>query len=143
MRYILLNNGTGVFRRDATRTKARKLELLFEGAPENSEVRIKNEGMTIRMPLVNGEVSLDVSKIRGTLEATVVSGGHRWKCDSLFIGEYKSGELFVATESCYGEKIATLSGELDSLRDEVRYLKKMLIDAKKEFKIKKINSEII
>ena len=143
MRYILLNNGTGVFRRDATRTKARKLELLFEGAPERSEVRFKYEGLTLSLPLINGEVTLDVSNIRGTLEATVISPDQRWKCDSLFIGEYKSGELFVATESCYGEKIATLSGDLDSLRDEVRYLKKMLLDAKKEFKIKKRNSEII
>ncbi len=143
MRYILLNNGTGVFRRDATRTKARKIELLFEGAPENSEVRIKNEGMTIRMPLVNGEVSLDVSKIRGTVEATVVSNDQRWKCDPIFIGEYKSGELFVATEACYGEKIATLTKDYEDLKKEVRYLKKMLIEAKKEFKNSKSNYDII
>lgn len=143
MRYILLNNGTGVFRRDATRIKTKRIEFLFEGAPEHCEVRFKNEGMTISMPLNNGVATLDVSNIRGTLEVFVQSCDKRWRCDSLYIGECKSGELFIATKTCYGEKIATLSGELDSLRDEVRYLKKMLLDAKKEFKIKKINSEII
>ena len=143
MRYILLNNGTGVFRRDATRTKARKIELLFEGAPANSEVRIKNEGMTIRMPLVNGEVSLDVSNIRGTVETTVVSNGQRWKCDSLYIGESKNGDLFIATEACYGEKIASLWKEHEALKKEVRHLKQMLVEAKEEYKIKKTYNEII
>lgn len=143
MRYILLNNGTGVFRRDATRTKARKIELLFEGAPEGCEVRFKNENMTMTMPLTNGEVTLDVSNIRGTLETIVISKDQRWKCDSLYIGEYKSGELFVATEACYGDKIAALARDYAELKKEVRYLKKMLIEAKNEFKIKKINHEII
>lgn len=143
MRYILLNNGTGVFRRDATRTKARTIELLFEGAPDNSEVRIKNEGMTITLPLTNSEVTLDVSRIRGSVQISVISDDQRWRCDNLFIGEYKSGELFVATEACYGEKIAELVKDSEELKKEVRYLKKMLIEAKKEFKTIKTNYDII
>ena len=143
MRYILLNNGTGVFRRDATRVKTKKIELLFEGAPEECEVRFKNEGMTISMPLKNGEVTLDVSNIRGTLQTTVLSKEQRWKCDNLFIGEYKSGELFVATEACYGEKIADLTKDLDNVKKEVKNLKKMLVEAKKEFKITKTYHDII
>ena len=143
MRYILLNNGTGVFRRDATRVKTKKIEFKFEGAPEECEVLFKHEGMTLRMPLINGEVTLDVSKIRGSLQTTVRSTEKTWKCDSLFIGEYKTGELFVATEACYGEKIAALTRRQEDLEKEVKNLKKMLIEAKKEFKITKTYHDII
>lgn len=143
MRYILLNNGTGVFRRDATRVKTKKIDFKFEGAPERCEVHFKHEGMTLAMPLINGEVTLDVSHIRGSLQTTVRSDEKSWKCDSLFIGEYKTGELFVATESCYGEKIAALTRRQELLEKKLEILEKTLFEAKKEFKITKTYHDII
>ena len=134
MRYILLNNGAGVFRRDVTRIKSKKIEFFFEGAPEECEVRFKHKSMALRMPLKNGKVTLDVSQIRGTLQPTVIAVDKSWECDSIFIGECNTGELFVATETCYGEKIAVLTQDLEDVKAEVKYLRKMLAEATREFK---------
>ena len=126
MYYILLPNGRGILRRDNTRLKTNVLKLAFEGAPDESIITVSSSHKTFRASLTSGEIMVDVANIRGDVKITVSDGKFRWKCDPLYIGESRNGEIFVATKTCYGDIIASVVKDNETLKKEIEALKARL-----------------
>lgn len=126
MYYLLLPNGRGILRRDNTRLKTNVLKLAFEGAPDAAIVTVSSPQKTFRTTLTSGEMMVDVANIRGDVKITVSDGKFRWKCDPIYVGESRNGEIFVATKTCYGDIIASVVKDNETLKKEIEALKARL-----------------
>ena len=126
MYYLLMPNGRGILKHDATRLKSSVLKLKFAEAPKESVITVCNANKTYRFVLKNGELSIDVSELRGDVEIIVTEKQSRWVCDPLFIGEGEDGGIFVASKTCYGEIISSVVGEVEALKKELTEVKERL-----------------
>lgn len=126
MYYLLMPNGRGILKHDATRLKSSVLKLKFAEAPRESVVTLCNVKKTYCLHLKNGEVLVDVSDLRGDVEIVVSDKKSRWVCDPLFIGEGEDGGIFVASKTCYGEIISSVVGEVEALKKELTEVKERL-----------------
>lgn len=132
MVYLLLPNGTGVLRRESITLDSSVMTIEFANAPADSVVLVNTPNMMFKTKLKDGAVSFDITRVRGEIKFTIVSGDQRWKCDPIHIGEGKDGGIFIATKTNLGEKIAMLSEENIQLNQRLIDLERKLLDMKRQ-----------
>lgn len=123
MYYLLLSNGRAVLRRDMTKYKSKKAVIHFADAPEDSEALITYSKRTIGVKLSGSKITLDLEHIRGDVSILLKSGNKHWICDKLYVGEDSNGEFYIASKACYGDMIASIYKDYESLREEFAKLK--------------------
>lgn len=126
MYYLLLSNGRAVLRRDLTRIKSKKTVIKFVDAPEECEALITNAKKTFGINLTDSSIVLDLEHIRGDVSIVLKSGKKNWICDKLYVGENTNGEIYIASKACYGEMIANLFKDYETLKTEFEKVKEEL-----------------